>query len=155
MHKVWSSEKIQTMNNYKNFDINPASNEEIELIDFRLADFNDSQVPFTQKQNPVLKNYVIKDNGKLIAGIKADVYHWGILYIEVLYVDEQYRGKGLGTALLARVESEAKLMGATLVHLDTYDFQAKDFYLKHGYEIFGAPEDCPEGHNRYYLKKNL
>lgn len=31
--------------------------------------------------------------------------------------------------------------------------QAKDFYMKHGYELFGTLEDCPEGHCRYYLKK--
>ena len=40
-------------------------------------------------------------------------------------------------------EEEAKAMGATLVHLDTFDWQAKDFYLKHGYEIFGVLDDCP------------
>ena len=46
-------------------------------------------------------------------------------------------------------------MGAYLSHLDTFDFQAKDFYLKHGYEIFGTLENCPPNHNRYYLKKAL
>ena len=39
-------------------------------------------------------------------------------------------------ALLNKVESEAKAIGATLAHLDTFDFQAKDFYIKHGYEVF-------------------
>jgi len=57
--------------------------------------------------------------------------------------------------LLKYVEDEAKTIGARLVRLDTYDFQTKDFYLKHGYEIFGVLEDCPKGHKRYYLKKDL
>jgi hypothetical protein len=39
------------------------------------------------------------------------------------------------------------------LHLDTFDFQAKDFYVKHGYEVFGVLEDCPEGHVRYFMKK--
>ncbi|WP_202127900.1 hypothetical protein [Clostridium sp. C2-6-12] len=40
-----------------------------------------------------------------------------------------------------------------LLHLDTFDFQAKDFYLKHGYEVFGVLDDCPMEHKRYYMKR--
>jgi GNAT superfamily N-acetyltransferase len=140
----------------EHFIILTASPEEANLIDNTLAEFNNLQVPFTQKQNPILENYIIKDTaGNIIAGIKADIYHWGILYIEALFVEEQYRRKGLGSALLNKVETNARKVGATLVHTDTFDFQSKDFYLKHGYEIFGILEDCPKGHKRYYLKKNL
>ena len=41
-----------------------------------------------------------------------------------------------GSTLLKEVEKIAKEKGCKLVHLDTFDFQAKDFYLKRGYEIF-------------------
>jgi len=102
-----------------------------------------------------LKNYVIKENGAIIAGINADIYYWGILFIDVLFVDENHRDKGLGCALLQKVESEARAMGSKLAHLHTFDLQAKDFYLKQGYEIFGVLEDCPPGHRGYYLKKTL
>lgn len=139
----------------KSFEIIPATQQEADYIDDKLGDYNNEQIPFTQKENPILKNYIIKDNGEIIAGIKADIYHWRILYVEAFWVDKRYRGQGLGTALLNRIEREARELGATLVHLDTFDFQAKDFYLKHGYEIFGILEDCPPGHNRYYLKKKL
>lgn len=138
-----------------NMDILPATKEEAELIDDKLGAFNRSQVPATQEPTLVYKNYIIKDKGEIVAGIKSDIYHWGILYVEVLFVEEKYRGQRLGSTLLQKVESEAKAMGATLVHLDTFDFQSKDFYLKHGYEIFGILEDCPKGHNRYYMKKVL
>tara|TARA_R110002124_G_scaffold52032_2_gene150095 strand:+ start:12887 stop:13060 length:174 start_codon:yes stop_codon:yes gene_type:complete len=57
--------------------------------------------------------------------------------------------------LLRKAEIEAKSMGASLSHLDTFDWQAKDFYLKSDYEIFGVLDDCPVGHNRYYMKKIL
>ncbi len=46
-------------------------------------------------------------------------------------------------------------MVVKLVHTDIYEFQAKDFHLKHGYEIFGVLDDCPPGHKRYYMKKVL
>ena len=70
-------------------------------------------------------------------------------------VDERHRGQQLGSLLLRKVEAEAKSMGASLSRLDTFDWQAKDFYLKQGYEVFGILEGCPEGHKRYYLKKVL
>lgn len=76
-------------------------------------------------------------------------------YLELLFVDEAHRNKGLATILLQRVEKEAKAMGVSLVHTDSYEFQAKDFYLKQGYEVFGVLNDCPQGYTRYYLKKNL
>ncbi|EKE01771.1 MAG: acetyltransferase, GNAT family [uncultured bacterium] len=62
---------------------------------------------------------------------------WKCLYISVLWVDEKYRYSGLGHRLLEKVEQDAKEKGGYLAHLDTFDFQAKDFYLKYGYEIFG------------------
>lgn len=138
-----------------NYKIISATQEEAEFIDNKLGEFNLSQVPATQAPTLVLKNYVIKDNGLIIAGIKSYIYHWGILYIEVLFVGENHRHKGLGTTLLQKVEQEAKEMGATLAHTDTFDFQALDFYLKHGYEAFGVLEDCPKDHKRFFLKKRL
>lgn len=78
-----------------------------------------------------------------------------ILYVNILFVKENHRRKNLGSILLQKVEAEAKSIGASLVHLDTFDFQAKGFYIKHGYEIFEILDDCPTGHQRFYLKKKL
>jgi hypothetical protein len=50
----------------------------------------------------------------------------------------------------------AKKLGAAMIHLDTFDFQAKGFYLKQGYAIFSTLENSPvQGCNRYYLQKKL
>ena len=62
--------------------------------------------------------------------------------------------KKLGSLLLEEVENDAKSKGAKLIHLDTFDFQAKEFYEKQGYIVFGILENCPEKHYRYYLKKS-
>ena len=137
------------------YNITSATQKEVEFIDDRLGEFNLSQVPATHEPTLILKNYVIKDKEKIIAGIKACVYHWGILYVELLFVSETHRFEGLGSTLLQKVEQEAQEMGASLAHLDTFDFQALDFYLNHGYEVFGVLEDCPKSHKRYYLKKSL
>lgn len=135
-------------------EIVPATQEETVFVDSKLFEFNKDRLPFTQKEDLVLQNYLVKDGEKIVAGIEAEVY-WKMLYIGVLWVDENYRNKKYGSALLSKVESEAKTMGATLANLFTYDFQAKDFYLKHGYEIFSVLEDCPVGHRRFYMKKAL
>jgi GNAT superfamily N-acetyltransferase len=58
------------------------------------------------------------------------------LYIEILWVHEDFLKKGYGTALLKDVEQLSRENGCILIHLDTFDFQAKAFYEKHGYEVF-------------------
>lgn len=132
-----------------------ATPKEAEYISDKVAEFNNSRIPFTHGQTRLFKNYVVKEKNNIIAGINACIYYWGLLYIDFLFVDEKHRGKNLGSQLLEYVENEAISLGAYLSHLDTFDFQAKDFYLKHGYEIFGILEDCPPNHCRYYFKKVL
>lgn len=136
------------------YELVAATGVEADILNDKIDIFNVQQVSF-HGDAEVLKDYVIKDNGLIIAGIRSCFYLGECLAINVLFVDEKYRHKGLGSILLNKVEAEAKAMGAKLVHLDTFDFQAKDFYLKHGYEIFGVLENCPVAHTRYYMKKAL
>ena len=125
------------------------------IID-RLVEYNLSQVPARQEVLfDTLDKMITDDNGKIIAGSVARMYCWNIAYIDTLWVDEPYHGKGLGAKLLAEVENTAKEKICYLIHLDTFDFRAKEFYEKQGYNVFGVLEDCPKGHCRYYLKKKL
>ncbi len=136
-------------------EIIPATGEEAKLIDDNIVAFNKSKVSPAQVETIITKNYVIKDGNNVIAGINAIIYHQA-LYIDVLFVTSEHRGQDLGSRLLKKIENEAEAIGATLSHLDTFDFQAKDFYVKHGYEVFGILENSPKtGHKRYYLKKKL
>lgn len=141
--------------NSTNWNTQPSTEEESAWLNSQIDEFNSAQLPLTKKQLRVAKNYIIKNGNAIIAGINSWFYFNQLLYVSVLFVDEQYRDQGLGSELLSKVENEAKALGATLAHLDTFDFQAKDFYLKQGYEIFGVLENCPHGHQRYYLKKKL
>lgn len=137
----------------KKYEIIPATEEEAEFIDNQIIAFNKTKVD--QGQPITQKNYIIKSDQKIIAGITTVIYHF-CLFVDVLFVDEQYRASGLGSRLLLKAEQNVKEMGITLIHLDTFDFQAKDFYLKHGFQVFGILEDCPAaGHKRYYMKKKL
>lgn len=141
------------MNNYV---IEKSTSEEYELVDKGIVDYNLSKVPFTQQPPFFPINRVIKDlDGNVLAGVNSLLYCWNCLYIDILWVKEGFREKGYGSVILKEVEKIAEEKGCTLVHLDTFDFQAKDFYLKHGYEVFGVLDDCPVGHKRYYMKKSL
>ena len=134
-------------------EIIKATKKEAKLIVNKIDAFNKSIMSPDMEENIIKKNYVIKDANQVIAGITAVIYH-NSLYVDVLFVTPEYRGQDLGGELLNKVETEAKEIGATLSHLAT--FEAKDFYLKHGYEIFGILDDCSKsGHKSYYLKKKL
>ncbi|MBU5590147.1 GNAT family N-acetyltransferase [Clostridium sp. MSJ-4] len=139
-----------------NFVIEESTREGCQVVDNGIVEYNYSKVPFTQEPSFLPINRVIKNlEGDIIAGINSVLYCWNCLYIDVLWVKEDSRKDGYGSALLNEVEKIAKEKGCELVHLDTFDFQAKDFYLKHGYEVFGVLDDCPSEHKRYYMKKNI
>ncbi|MHB9924116.1 GNAT family N-acetyltransferase [Clostridium botulinum] len=142
------------MNNY--IIRESSSEEEADLIVDRIVEYNLSKVPGKQEVPLLCINRVIEDtNGEIIAGILSKMYCWNCIYIDVLWIKEEYRKDGLGTKLLKEVEKIAKEKDCHLIHLDTFDFQAKDFYIKHGYEIFGILDQCPENHKRYFMKKNI
>lgn len=136
------------------YEFSSASNAEAEILNDKMDAFNGKQISY-HGDVEVLKNYVVKDGGTIVAGIRSCFYLGKCVVINVLFVEEPHRHKGLGSLLLNKVETEAKAIGASLIHLDTFDFQAKDFYLKNGYEIFAILDNCPPGHERYYMKKTF
>ena len=138
------------------YKIENCTDGDAEYIIDRLVEYNLSQVPAKQEVLfDMLDKKITDDNGKIIAGCVARMYCWNVVYIDTLWVDEIYRNIGFGSRLLAEVEKIAKNKGCYLIHLDTFDFQAKDFYEKQVYEVFGVLEDFPRVYCRYYLKKVL
>ncbi len=92
--------------------------------------------------------------GTVIGGIHGELC-WGWLYIKSLWVEKSHRGQGIGKELLQLIEEAAVSRGFFGSHLETTGFQALDFYLAQGYEVFGELEGKPVGSTWYYLKKNL
>lgn len=91
---------------------------------------------------------------ELVGGIIGET-HWDWFYINLMFINEDLRGGGYGHRLLTLAEDEARKRGARNAYLDTFSFQAPEFYKKHGYEIFGTLQDFPAGHQRFYLRKQL
>jgi GNAT superfamily N-acetyltransferase len=90
----------------------------------------------------------------IVGGLAGETgWHW--LFVDLLWVDDAHRGRGLGSGLLRRAEQEARARGARHVYLDTFGFQARPFYERHGYTLFGVLDDYPPGSRRYFLRKDL
>ena len=128
------------------------SKSEIEQIREELFRFNSDKVG-DDGHTPL--NIVEYDaDGNVIGGILGGTY-WGWMYVDILWVHENHRGKGIGSKLLAEAEREAKNRGCHHVHLDTMSWQAPDFYKKHGYSVIGILPDIPKGNQKYLLMKKL
>ncbi len=89
-----------------------------------------------------------------VGGVIAHL-HWEWLQVDLMWIKEDLRGQGYGARLLALAEDEARKLGAKNAYLDTFSFQAPDFYKKYGYQVFGELQEFPPGHQRYYLTKQL
>ena len=99
--------------------------------------------------------FVLKDpEGEVVGGILGETY-WEWFYLDLLWVSEDLRLRGYGSQLLEIAEEEARKRGANNAYLDTFSFQAPEFYYKNGYQVFGELNDYPPGNTRYFLTKTL
>ncbi|MGP2737259.1 GNAT family N-acetyltransferase [Serratia nevei] len=90
---------------------------------------------------------------KIIAGLYAESYG-AVFYIHYLWIDEAQRGRRLGHRLLEAAEAHARQLGCASVSVDTFSFQAPNFYLKQGFQMIGEL-DCGNKITRSYLNKQL
>jgi GNAT superfamily N-acetyltransferase len=123
-----------------------------DIIGGGISDFNTRQVGDDAGKNLC---FVLRDANQVIVGGVIGSTYWGWLYINLMWVREDLRGGGYGRRLLLLAEEEGRKRGAAYAYLDTFSFQAPDFYKKLGYEVFGKLTDFPTGHQRYFLKKQL
>ena len=127
-----------------------------QRIEKLVYDYYYSLVPkvFDIEEETVCKKIVDKD-GNLIAGCTGDIYPWGMMYVDIMWVDEKYRRQELGSNALQALERVAEEKGCYLITLGTFDFQARPYYLKHGYTVFSTKKECPKGHEDYEMFKRL
>jgi ribosomal protein S18 acetylase RimI-like enzyme len=99
--------------------------------------------------------FTVKDEkGNILGGISGSTKMQS-LFIQFLWVDESIRGKGFGQKLMEKAENFAVEKKCRMVKVDTFSFQAPDFYKILGYEVYGKIEDFPEGYNHYFLFKKV
>src|SRR5690349_5607325 len=91
--------------------------------------------------------------GELRAGLDGFVYA-GWLFIRYLWVHDDIRRSGVGHRLMAEAERRASALGCHSAWVDTFSFQAPDFYTRLGYREFGRL-DYPPDHQRIFFQKKL
>ena len=138
------------MNGGVRIDNEPSDAEEAAVVR-GLRAFNEAWIGPSNEQ-PV--RLVARDEIGVVGGLLGQT-RWKWLYVAKLWVDERGRGKGIGTQLLIAAEELARARGCTDASLDTFEYQARPFYEKLGYELFGTLEGYPPGYRQFYLRKRL
>ncbi len=91
---------------------------------------------------------------KLVGGALAR--WWGAACeLQQIWVDEATRRRGVGAALMRKVEEIALERGCRLLYLDTFSFQAPEFYYRLGYETACRLDGFPDGGSKFILRKAL
>jgi GNAT superfamily N-acetyltransferase len=116
-----------------------------------LTQFNRAQGgPANWKRMAVL----IKDaEGQTTGGLIGHTgYGW--LFIELMFVPEALRKTGVGREVIGAALDHARAQGCVGAWVDTFSFQARGFYEKLGFRLFGELPNYPVG-PRYFLQREL
>ncbi|WP_406177780.1 GNAT family N-acetyltransferase [Streptomyces sp. NBC_00996] len=133
-----------------------------DLLRRRLRDTNTAASPVLRalrgtpdERELPLHVWALDSTGALAGGLVGHTWTtW--LHVTYLWVDGIHRGSGLGSRLLAEAEHMATAeRGCRNARLETWDFQAPDFYKKRGYEVVCVIPDYPPGITEYTLTKRL
>lgn len=99
--------------------------------------------------------YVVRDERGEVAG-GVDGWEWGgTCFVAALWVRDDRRGRGIGSALMTALEEEATRLGCHQIAVETHTFQAPAFYERRGFERVGEVTGYPRGHSLISLAKPL
>ena len=126
--------------------------EQVEDIEERLSTFDENYI--TYKMEGCIQ-IGAEEDGKLIAGLDACITAFKILYVSTVFVDEDYRRKGIGARLIREMEKRTAAMDVNTIRLDTFNWQGKEFYEALGYECVGHYENETDGYAEYFFLKRL
>ncbi|QPF85373.1 GNAT family N-acetyltransferase [Bradyrhizobium genosp. L] len=96
----------------------------------------------------------LRERDEIVGGIVGELWT-AVLFIQYFWMEQKFRGAGLGGKLIKAIEDEARRFGAVRAYVDTMSFQAPDFYRANGYEEFGSIEGYPGGATRHWFTKSL
>ena len=125
---------------------------EVEALPEGLEAYNEQHWPGHQPWQRLA--VLLRDaGGAVVAGLAGETYA-GWLFIRYLWIAEGLRRQGIGRALIQAAEDRALERGSHSAWLDTFSFQAPEFYRRQGYEEFGRLDYPPRG-ERIFLRKRL
>ncbi len=105
--------------------------------------------------DPKPLNVALRDaEGRIRGGVVARL-SFDTVYIDTVWIGESLRGGGHGSAMMRMVEDEARMRGARQAWLYTLSWQARPFYEKLGYQVFGEIPFHKDDHKRFFMWKAL
>lgn len=120
-----------------------------------LFEYNLSKTQEFQKEiNKPIEIIVRNERNQIIGGLYGRSI-WGTLEINTCVVIPQSRNEGIGRKLIIEAEKEAKNRNCRFISLNTFSFQAPEFYEKLGFEKIGTETDFPKGFEKYYYRKKI
>jgi GNAT superfamily N-acetyltransferase len=146
--------------------------EQTRVIDEGIGEYNDAAAPLHEVQP--LAVFVRGDDGAVVGGesgvgsgiggenVRGPVIGgaigrtWGVTCeLRLLWVHAQWRGQGLGMQLMQRFEQRAASRGVRHVYLETWTFQAPDFYERLGYRKTHTNANFPHGLAKFVMERWL
>lgn len=133
-------------------DTTAADRDAAAVVDAGLDGFNRAAAALREVRP--LAAYARSDAGTVVGGLLGRT--WGeCAELQQLWVDDGWRGRGLGTALVGRFEAMARERGCRLAYLDTFSFQAPDFYRRLGWTTAHTIAGYAPGIERHSMTKRL
>jgi GNAT superfamily N-acetyltransferase len=130
----------------------PANSDALAIVDAGLAEYNRIWIPPGTVQP--LHVIATSEDGVTIGGAIGRT--WGArCELRELWVTADSRGQREGTRLMDAFECEAAARGCEIVYLDTFSFQAAEFYRKRGYENVLEMAGFTDGVIRIIMEKRL
>lgn len=116
------------------------SKDDIQTISEGIEKYNQDFIPndVVFEKDDKFAVFVKNDEGKVLGGIRACAF-WNYCIIELLWISKETRGLGVGGRLISAAEEYAKGKGFEYMRTETLSFQARPFYEKQGYKVFGEP----------------
>ncbi len=97
----------------------------------------------------------VEVDGILVGGLNAYMSAFKILYVDTVFVADEYRRQGIGRKLICEMEQRAKSLGANMIRLDTFDWQGYEFYKRLGYEEVGHYYNEEDKFYEYFFVKHI
>ena len=117
--------------------------------------YNEYLNPMIYRQHPFKFECYAYDVNQVIGGIYGHIDDGYWLYIELLYVENNYRHQKIATSLMQKALKYAQEKECIGIRLNTWNFQAKEFYEFLGYEVYGTLNNYPPNSTLYSMKKVL
>lgn len=118
------------------------------IVDAGLGSFNLVAAPLTDVRP--LACFARDDDGTVVGGAVGRT--WGeCCELRQLWVADAHRGRGIARRLVRAFEERAAARGCRTFYLETFSFQAPDFYRALGYAVAAAIDGFAPGVVRYTM----